>query len=98
MKNNNETKTEAAIKRIKELECPTGELEGRIARILERYDVASSREVEIEISSSLDMDDGQLYKVQLPGDAQTIMVEAKTGMDDYVTIVTDAYMDGVITE
>jgi hypothetical protein len=85
------TKMDAAIDRIKILECPAGELENRVLGILEDYGVADSGKVNISRASSLDQDEAEAYKVKLAGEDQSIVVLAKSGLDDYVAMVVDVY-------
>lgn len=88
MKNN---KTQAALERIRILECPTGEFEKRIAGILEDYEVAPSHKVKISRDQNLDRDGAQGYNLSLPGDSQEIVIMATSGADDYVAKVTEIY-------
>ena len=87
------SKIEDAIKRIKILECPTGEVENRIAGILEDYGIANRNEVEVERYECLVINGAEGFCVKIPGgDNQSIMVFADSGMDDYVAKVIDAYV------
>ncbi len=80
-----------AIDRIRILECPTGELENRVAGILEDYGIADSSKVDINRDNSLDREEAQAYNVKIPGEGQSIVVLAKAGLDDYVAKVVDVY-------
>lgn len=81
---------EDAIERIKVLECPTGKLENRIAGILEDYGVANGNQVKVQKYEGLDLNESEGYCVNIPGvNNQSIIVVANSGMDDYVTKVTD---------
>jgi hypothetical protein len=84
-------KIDEAIDRIKALECPTGDIENRVAEILEDYRVTDSSKVNILRDSKLDSEDAQAYRVEIPGKGQSIVVMAKSGYDDYVAKVTDVY-------
>lgn len=87
------SKIEDAIEKIKILECPTGEVENRIAGILEDYGVANKSEVEVERYEGLVINGAEGFCVKIPGDKnQAIMVLANSGMDDYVAKVMDAYI------
>lgn len=87
------SKIEAAIEKIKILQCPTGEEENRIAGILEDYGVANRGEVEIKRNKNLDINGAGGFSVKLPGDTQqSIIVLANSGMDDYVAKVTEVYI------
>jgi len=87
------SKIQDAMERIKILECPTGDVENRIAGILEDYGVANKSEVEVERYEGLDINGSEGFCVKIPGDnKQTIMVLANSGMDDYVAKVVDAYI------
>lgn len=87
------SKIEDAIEKIKILECPTGEVENRIAGILEDYGVANRSEVEVERYEGLVINGAEGFCVKIPGDKnQAIMVLANSGMDDYVAKVVDAYI------
>lgn len=84
-------KMNEAIDRIKILECPTGDLETRVAGILEDYGVASRISVNVDRAANLDRDEAQAYRVKIPGDNQSIIVLATSGYDDYVAKVVDVY-------
>lgn len=84
-------KIDEAIDRIKDLECPTGDIENRVAEILEDYRVTDSSKVNIRRDSKLDSEDAQAYRVEIPGKDQSFVVMAKSGYDDYVAKVTDVY-------
>lgn len=84
---------EDAIERIKELECPTGKVENRIAGILEDYGIAYRSEVEVERYEGAEINGVEGFCVKIPGDKnQSIIVLANSGMDDYVAKVTDVYI------
>jgi hypothetical protein len=85
------SKINEAVNRIKILECPTGELENSVALILEDYGVADMDRVKIGRDSSLDRDEAQGYRVKIQDEGQSIIVLAKSGYDDYVATVVDAY-------
>ncbi|HEX2927248.1 MAG TPA: hypothetical protein VHP38_13480, partial [Ruminiclostridium sp.] len=59
------SKIDEAIDRIKILECPTGEIENRVAGILEDYGVADKSKVNINRERSLDQEEAQAYRVNL---------------------------------
>ncbi|WP_027624936.1 hypothetical protein [Clostridium lundense] len=80
-----------AINRIKILECPTGDLENRVAGILEDYGVANRKKVNVNRDSYFDRDEAQAYRVEIPGENQSIVVLAKSGEEDYVAKVVDVY-------
>ncbi|MFL0250916.1 hypothetical protein ACJDT4_10830 [Clostridium neuense] len=84
-------KINEAIHRIKELECPTGNLENRVEEILEDYRVANRDEISVKRDKYLDKGDSQAYLVKISGQNQPIIVLAKSGYDDYVAKVTDVY-------
>jgi hypothetical protein len=87
------SKIEDAIERIKILECPTGEVENRIAGILEDYGVASRSQVEVKRYEGLRINGAAGFCAKIAGDEnQSIIVLANSGMDDYVAKVTDAYI------
>jgi hypothetical protein len=84
---------EDAIARIKELECPTGKIENRIAGILEDYGIAYRSEVQVEKYAGAGMNGVEGFCVKIPGDKnQSIIVLSNCGMNDFVTKVTDAYI------
>lgn len=83
-------KIDEAIDRIRILECPTGDLENRVAEILEDYRVANGSKVSIRRDSKLDKDEAEAYRVEMP-EGQSIVVLAKSGYDDYVEKVVDVY-------
>lgn len=82
-----------AINRIKNLECPTGEVENRVADILEDYNVADRNELIINRDERYDNMDGEAYHARIPGNNQnSIIILAKSGLDDYVAKVVDVYI------
>ena len=86
-------KIDDAIKRMKVLECPTGDLENRVAGILENYEVANRNEITVNRAEQYDRDEAQAYNVKILNDnTQTIVILAKSGIDDYVAKVIDAYV------
>lgn len=86
-------KIDEAINRISILECPTGDLENRVAGILEDYGVADRNAVIIDKDNSLDRYEAQAYRVKITGEGQSIIVLAKSGSDDYVAKVVDVYFE-----
>lgn len=83
---------EDVIKRIKELECPTGDLESRLLGILEDYGVATANEIMIDRNRKLDVNGAEAYNARIANNNdQTITILAKSGSDDYVVKVIDVY-------
>lgn len=85
------SKMDDAINRIRILECPTGELENRVAEILEDYGVAERSKININRAGSLDHDEAQAYRVKMAGEDFSFVVLAQSGLDDYVAKVVDVY-------
>jgi len=85
------SKIDEAVDRIRILECPTGELENRVTEILEDYKVSSRNNINVNRDINFDSGEAQAYKVEIEGQNQSIMVLAKSGYDDYVATVIDAY-------
>ena len=82
-----------AINRIKILECPTGEVESRVAGILLDYNVASKNNINIERNKSLDKLGVEAYTASFSNNpGQSLVILSKAGMDDYVATVVDAYL------
>ena len=87
------SKIEDAIERIKILECPTGEVENRIAGILEDYGVANRSEIEVKRNEGFDINGAEGFSAKIQGTRnQRIIVLAESGMDDYVAKVRDVYI------
>lgn len=84
-------KFDEAIDRIRTLECPTGELENRIAEILQEYGAADKNKVKIIRDKSFDRDDAQAYSIEITDKSQQFEVFAKSGFDDYVAKVVEVY-------
>lgn len=85
---------EKAIKRIRILECPTGEVENRVAGILEDYQVANRNGITVNRDEQRDKNGLEAYSAVISSDeTHHITVLAKSGLDDYVATVVDAYMD-----
>lgn len=87
------SKIDDAIERIKILECPTGNVEARVAQIIENYGVANSNEITVERDKYVDNVKGEAYRAKISGNVdKSIIVVAESGLDDYVAKVTDVYM------
>lgn len=85
---------EEAIERIKALECPTGDIEDRVISILENYEVADGDMITVNREEQLDADGLETYSAVISGKTEKyITVLAKSGLDDYVATVVDAYVD-----
>ncbi|MDF2502360.1 MAG: hypothetical protein K0Q77_3074 [Anaerosporomusa subterranea] len=82
------TNIEAAMARIKQLECPTGELTERVAGILTDYQVANANSISITRVNTLDRDGEQAYRAAID-DEKDIVFRAISGDDDYVAKVTE---------
>lgn len=83
-----------ALERIKNLECPTGEVENRVAEILEDYNVVKKDEIIINKIEDKDNLNGEAYSIVLSGTNKgTINIYAKSGLDDYVAKVTEVRME-----
>lgn len=85
-------KINKAIKSIRSLECPTGELENRLAGILVEYGVAGRTQINIDREKILDTCEAQAYKVGIADKGQPLIVMAQSGYDDYVARVVDVYI------
>ena len=87
-------KLEGAIQRIKRLECPTGDVEHRVAGILEDYEVVNKGQAVINRDTHFDREGVVGYSTIIPGDnIQSLVVLAKSGLEDYVAKVVDAYLN-----
>lgn len=84
-------KIDEAIDRLRTLECATGSLEDRVTEILEDCGVAHENQIKVSRDEYLDKDEAQAYKVEIASEIQPIIVLAKSGYDDYVARVTEAY-------
>jgi LEA14-like dessication related protein len=85
---------EKAIARIKSLECPTGEVENKIAEILEEYKVANRDEIQVSRKEIQDEIDLQHYSAVISGkNKHNITILSDSGLDDYVAVVVDAYTE-----
>lgn len=82
-----------AIERIKILQCPTGDVENRVAGILEDYGVANRKEITVNRNEELDSIGAEAYSVQIGGNKESIVVLARSGKDDYVAEVVGVYMN-----
>jgi len=77
-----------AIERLKVMECPTGQVEGKIAGILEEYQVANKTGIEVIRDEASDVNEAQAYVAKING-SKTVTVLATSGTDDYVAKVVD---------
>ena len=82
---------EDAIGRIKEIECPTGEINNRVIEVLTDFEVAARDEIIVRRDHSLDKNGVQGYNVNV-SQKLDIVVLAVSGRDDYVAKVIDAYI------
>lgn len=81
------------IERIKALECPSGDLEKRVEEILKSYSVENSNSVIIKRNEELDIFDMKAYSAKMAdGSNKDLIVISKSGLDDYVEKVVDAYI------
>lgn len=85
------TKINEAIDRIKALECPTGDIENRVAGILEDYGVAKRNNVNVVREDKLDREGAQGYRAEITNEG-SIVVLAEAGSDDYVAKVVNVYL------
>lgn len=84
---------ENAIGRIKNLECPTGEVEIHVADILEDYQVANRNNLSIFRSKQFDKDGAEAYSAIFSSDSdESLIILVQSGLDDYVAKVTDAFI------
>lgn len=84
---------ENAIDRIKNLECPTGEVEIHVADILEDYQVANRNNLSIFRSKQFDKDGAKAYSATFNIESnESLVILVQSGLDDYVAKVTDAYI------
>lgn len=82
----------AAINRIKALECPTGQLEERVTGILQQYQLGN--QITVKRDKAHDQNGSEAYKATIAGDKQQeIIILAEAGMDDYVIQIIDAHLD-----
>lgn len=86
------TKIDEAIDRIKSLECATGHVEERVAGILEDFGVASMDDIVVQRDSGLDENGAKAFRARiLNSPDESVVVLAKSGLDDYVAKVVDLY-------
>lgn len=84
----------AAIDRIKILECPTGELENRVAGILQQYEIANKNQITVKRDKDHDENGSQAYLATISGtNKEEIIILAEAGMDDYVVKIVDARLN-----
>jgi hypothetical protein len=76
-----------ALNTIRSLDCPTGDLENRVADILDEYGIAQRSRIKITKLETTDRDDGETYQVDIP--EQSFIMQAKSGLDDYVVKVVN---------
>lgn len=82
-----------AMEGIKSLEFPTGELETRIIGILLEYGISNEDEINISRCKDLDREGAKAYIVDFPNrEDQSMLVFARSGMDDYVVKILDVYL------
>lgn len=77
-----------AIERLKVMECPTGQVERKIAGILEEYEVGNKGSIEVIRDEASDANEAQGYVAKVNG-SEILTVMATSGADDYVAKVVD---------
>ena len=83
-----------AMDRIRILQCPTGQLEERVAEILESYNISPRSEILISRERRLDRDGAEAYIVTISDRLDpTLTLLAGAGADDYVVQVKDIYFN-----
>ena len=82
-------KLDEAIKQIKEIECPTGELEQRVAVILSDYNLTNENINSVIRDEKMDIPGAEAFYAETTNGK--LVVIATSGMDDYVAKVTNAY-------
>lgn len=84
---------EDAIERIKRLECPTGEVENRVAGILEEYQIVRKGEAVVKRDKHFDKDGIEAFTSLIhEKKGNSLVILAKSGPEDYVAKVVDAYL------
>lgn len=78
-----------AIDEIKKIECPTGELEQRVAGILSDYNLTNMSLNAVQRDRNLDERDAKAFCADTSDGKLVIM--ATSGMDDYVAKVVHVY-------
>lgn len=85
-------KIEKAIEKIRTVECPTDELENRIADILDDFNAASRNDIQIDRNESFDRDGAEAYVAGFRNSMnRSLVILSKPGLDDYVARVIDVY-------
>ncbi|HZJ57293.1 MAG TPA: hypothetical protein VFD89_03525 [Clostridia bacterium] len=83
-----------AMDRIRILQCPTGQLEERVANILEDHNISPKSEILISREKRLDKDGAEAYTVTISDRLDpAITLLAKSGIDDYVVQIKDIYFN-----
>ncbi|MFT9493564.1 hypothetical protein [Anaerosolibacter sp.] len=82
-----------AMERIRDLECPTGDVPHRVTGILEDYEVANGGPITVEREGELGKNGLAVYRAEIGniGD-QPIMIIVQSGADDYVAKVIDVHI------
>lgn len=84
---------EEALERIKAIECPTGDIQGRVKGILTDYEIANQSEIMVSREYSLDTKGTRGYQARISCEGgMDIIILAVSGEDDYVAKVSDAYI------
>lgn len=81
------------LERIRIIECPTGTVEDKVAGILEDYGFGPKSQIIVNRDEKLDKDGAQAYMAKAPYlETSPIVILAKSGREDYVAKVVDAYI------
>ena len=85
--------TKELIERLKILQCPTGDIEYRIAAILKDHNIENVSKIKVDKNEAFIDNGEETYNAEITlKDGKSIVVVAKSGMDDYVAKVVDAYI------
>lgn len=80
-----------AIDRIRKVQCPTGELEEKVAGILEGYEVAKREDVSLHREENFDRDNALGFRAEINTPQKiSIRILARSGAEDYVAQVIEA--------
>lgn len=83
---------EAVLMQLNELQCPAGEVEQRVEKIVAASGLSTKQEIQVSRNRQFDRDGATAYCVNLPGQAtKEIIVLTAIGMDGYVEKVVQAY-------
>jgi hypothetical protein len=87
------SRLDEVLDRIKNIECPTGHVEEWVSNAFKDYGFREDENLTVNRDKSLDKNGLYAYRAHVDSMGnQSLILFAKSGMDDYVAKVVEAYI------